>query len=104
MATLAEALELLRIADKALALPAPGAHVGDGLHVPMPPTWDGSGATPPGWTKESFRVVDLGGGIAENPKLGPALTAALALPGNRARLTLAERLTFDTASAALEPE
>ncbi len=40
------------IVSKALGYPRVGQHVGGGLHVNMPPTWDGQGATPPGWTKQ----------------------------------------------------
>lgn len=37
--------------DKAYGYPRKGVHVGGGIHVDMPDTWDGTGATPPGWSK-----------------------------------------------------
>ena len=44
------------IVSKALGFPTIGAHVGGGLHVNMSHTWDGQGATPPGWTKQRQQV------------------------------------------------
>lgn len=42
--------------DKLLGYPARGTHVGAGVHVPMPDTWDGTGDCPPGWTATHARV------------------------------------------------
>jgi len=44
------------VVDKALGYPKKGTHVGGGIHVDMPATWDGQGATPPGWTKRHTTV------------------------------------------------
>lgn len=83
------------LVSKALVYPQVGSHVGGGLHVNMPPTWDGQGATPPGWTKQAVSVY-----------LVDALTAALPLPDDlvalvnaapaQARLTGLERAAFAT--------
>lgn len=47
---------LQAIVNKALGYPKIGVHVGGGLHVVMPPTWDGQGAVPAGWTKSAVPV------------------------------------------------
>ena len=39
--------------NKVLGFPLVGRHIGGGVHVPMPPTWDGTGPVPPGWTAYS---------------------------------------------------
>ncbi len=55
------------VVSKALALPAVGAHVGGGVHVAMPPSWDGQGATPPGWTKQAVANHVLNASTAALP-------------------------------------
>lgn len=86
------------IIDKALGFPRVGSHVGGGIHVPMPQTWDGQGATPPGWTKS-----------ATTPWVASTADAAVPLPddmatelqraGAQARLTGQERATLAAAIA-----
>lgn len=44
------------IVSKAMGHPKVGTHVGGGVHVNMPATWNGSGPTPPGWTKQVVAV------------------------------------------------
>jgi hypothetical protein len=61
--------------DKALGFPRPGVHVGGGRHVPMPTTWDGQGACPPGWTA-----------TASAPVLDKDGAAYLAITGNEGAL------------------
>ena len=47
-----EEMEAARVAlDKLLGYPKRGVHVGGGIHCDMPDEWDGTGPTPPGWTK-----------------------------------------------------
>ncbi|HET7088704.1 MAG TPA: hypothetical protein VFL17_08655, partial [Anaerolineae bacterium] len=53
LATEASNDSLLVIMNKALMYPKIGTHVGGGLHVVMPPAYDGLGACPPGWTKQA---------------------------------------------------
>lgn len=48
--------ELARILDKADGGPKLGVHVGGGVHVEMPATWDGTGEVPPGWTSHKASV------------------------------------------------
>jgi hypothetical protein len=86
--------------DKLLGYPLAGVHVGGGRHVPMPPTWDGNGAVPIGWT--SYR-----GSSRQHPTLpqyatplDPDAPNAMA-NGRRARLNTAEqaKMTADLAGA-----
>jgi hypothetical protein len=48
---------LVALVNKALS--SRGVHVGGGRHVEMPDEWDGTGATPPGWT-EAARLMEDG--------------------------------------------
>lgn len=41
------------IVNKALGYPRRGTRAGGGIHVDAPPTWDGQGACPSGWTKQA---------------------------------------------------
>lgn len=50
---------LLATVDKALGNPRRGVHIGGGMHCDMPDTWDGTGATPPGWTRSQFEEYKL---------------------------------------------
>lgn len=43
--------------EKLLGNPKPPVHIGGGRHVEAPETWDGTGATPPGWTKEHAPIL-----------------------------------------------
>lgn len=72
---------LSAIVSKALAYPKPGAHVGGGIHVNMPATWDGQGATPIGWTKQPVAnwvaspvdsAVPISDALAAQLQAGPA--------------------------------
>lgn len=63
------------IAARNLLYPAPviGVHIGGGVHVPMPDSWDGVGPVPVGWSgvhgrlmqaaeiEATFATVDTGG-------------------------------------------
>lgn len=76
--------------DKLLGYPLAGVHVGGGRHVDMPPTWDGSGAVPIGWT--SYK-----GSSRQHPTLAQFATpvddecAAAMGNGRRARLNAGEQ-------------
>jgi hypothetical protein len=54
--TEASADSLSATVDLIYGWPQPGVRVGGGGHVTMPPTWNGQGATPPGWTKRQDAV------------------------------------------------
>lgn len=84
--------------DKALGYPKPGVRVGGGIHVPMPDTWDGTGATPPGWTKSASAVWVASPTDAAVP-LSDALAAELQSPEAQAKLTGPERAAVATAIA-----
>lgn len=86
------------IVNKALGFPRVGNHVGGGLHVNMPPTWDGQGACPQGWTKQMIAnyvasaldsALPITDGLAAQLQAGPA----------QALLSAAEQLTLATAIA-----
>lgn len=68
--------------DVAMGYPRKGMHLGGGRHVDMPDTWDGQGATPPGWTKHACAMY-----------VGGALDAALQLDD--------DQLSASQASASL---
>jgi hypothetical protein len=86
------------VIDKALGFPKAGQHVGSGIHVPMPQTWDGQGPTPPGWTKSASSVWVASATDAAIP-LSDALAAELQGAPAQARLTGSERATLATAIA-----
>lgn len=86
--------------DKLLGYPLAGLHVGGGRHVSMPPTWDGNGAVPIGWT--SYK-----GSTRQHPTLpqyatpiDPESTPAMA-NGRRNRLNAGEqtKMAADLAAA-----
>lgn len=76
--------------DRLLGLPAAGIHIGGGRHVPMPASWDGSGLTPFGWTRNFARVrkhpVRQEWSVQVEQVIDDALN-----DGRAARLTPAER-------------
>lgn len=82
------------ILDKAWLQPARGTHVGGGIRVPMPATWDGNGLVPPGWTSHQAHRSD------------PAETIWLPEPETStklARLTPGEQAQLAAARAQAEP-
>jgi len=87
------------IVAKCTGHPKIGSHIGGGLHVSMPPSWDGQGGCPPGWTKQPTAVWVIS---ATDTVLviDDTLATALALPANQARLTSAEITTLNAALAA----
>lgn len=95
--TEAQVDDIVTIIDKALAYPKIGTHIGGGRHVTMPPTWDSSGETPPGWTKRHTQTWVLNSTDAAVP-ISDADATELNRAAARARLTQAER---DRLAAAL---
>jgi hypothetical protein len=92
------AVELEQLEDKLLGYPAKGVHVGGGIHVPMPATWDGTGKPPMGWT--SYRTSSI-----KHPTLSQWATpldakvsTALAGP-DASKLTAAEKTKLAAADA-----
>lgn len=96
--TEAEMDAVCAIIDKALGFPRAGTHVGGGIHVPMPETWDGQGPTPPGWTKRATTPWVASATDAAVP-LSDAMAIDLQRAGAQARLTGPERATLATAIA-----
>lgn len=89
---------LVATIDKALGYPKPGVRVGGGIHVPMPDTWDGTGPTPPGWTKSASAVWVASPTDAAVP-LSDSVAAELQRPDSQARLTGSERAAIAVAIA-----
>lgn len=90
---------LLRaIVDKALGYPRKGTHVGGGRHVTMPATWDGTGATPPGWAKSAADVWVASASDAVLPLPDDVVAELQAAPA-QARLSAAEKTTLSSAIA-----
>lgn len=88
--TEAECDDIVTLVDKALGYPKRGTHIGPGRHVTMPATWDGTGATPPGWAKRHVQNWVASAADAAVP-LSDDDVALLAAPESQARLTVAER-------------
>ena len=86
------------ICDKDLGMPQVGTHIGGGIHCAMPQTWDGTGATPPGWTKK-FSPLWTQTALIAAVIISDADAAILQLPANLARLTAPEASTLNTAIA-----
>lgn len=89
---------LQAIINKALNCPRIGAHVGGGLHVLMPDTWDGVGACPLGWTKDA--VLVLNGSTDSLVVLPDNAVADLAKPAAQAKLTPVEKTAVTNAVAS----
>lgn len=89
--TLANCQQLNVIQNKMQGLPLKGRHVGGGVHVPMPDTWDGTGATPPGWTaygQSSMVQATVNSYVAELDPITQDSTAVAALsPADKTTLT-----------------
>lgn len=90
---------LLAILGKALALPRKGTHVGSGLHVTMPDNWNGSGETPPGWTKRASTNWVISALSSALP-ISDSMATELQKPESLALLSAAEQTTLVTAIAA----
>jgi hypothetical protein len=88
--TEAECDDIVALVDKALEYPKRGTHRGGGRHVSMPTSWNGSGATPPGWAKRHVQNWVTSASDAAVP-LSDADVALLNAPEAQARLTVAER-------------
>lgn len=87
------------IINKALGYPKIGTHVGGGVHVPMPLTWDGQGNCPPGWTKQR-QANWVASALDSQLPVSDALSAELQLPSNQAKLSAGEIVTLSSALSA----
>jgi len=90
---------LVAIINKALGYPKKSAHVGGGIHVNQPATWDGTGATPPGWTKNATPNY-VNTALDAVVPISDAMATALQQAGPRALLSAGELTTLDAAILA----
>lgn len=90
---------LVAIIQKALAYPLVGTPIGAGSNATIPPTWNGLGITPTGWTRQRVANWVVSAATARVP-ISDALATELNLPANQARLTAGEQSTLATALAA----
>jgi len=94
IATKADCIALAAIVDKSLNLPAKGNHVGGGIHVDMPDTYKGKGASP-GWTDTQNDPIE------DTLKLrGWAYPADGLDKLDQSKLSAGEKTTLTTAIAA----
>lgn len=56
--TLEQAISARAERDAAIGPPVRGVHIGEGIHVSMPETWDGAGAVPLGWSGFDGEMLD----------------------------------------------
>lgn len=97
--TEAQMVALQATIDKALSYPRAGVSVGTIRRLAVPETWDGTGPTPPGWTR-----------TATIPWVNSATDAVLPIPDDlaaelqsapaQARLSAAERAAVSGALSA----
>lgn len=85
-------------ADKLLGYPKKGTHIGGGIHVPMPDTWDGTGPTPPGWLKTVADPITATDGTVYLAITGSE--AALSDPTQLNKLTGQERAALNKVNQA----
>lgn len=97
---------LRAIINKALQFPRVGTHVGGGIHVTMPASWDGQGATPPGWTKHvaSEYVVNASTAWVAIPDDTAALLSAPEAAGRLTGPELAALVQAINERANVDPE
>lgn len=97
--SLSAARELEQLQDTLFGYPSAGVHVGGGRHVPMPATWDGTGAVPPGWSSYLGATLKHPTLSQWATMLDDSIAAALAdARGNR--LTGPQKTTLAAANAA----
>ena len=90
---------LVAIINKAMGYPKKSTHVGGGIHVVQPATWDGTGATPPGWTKNATANY-VNTSLDAAVPISDALATALQQAGPRSLLSAGELTTLDAALLA----
>jgi len=90
-----QAAAIVAALDTLDGYPRRGVHVGPGPHVPMPATWDGSGPTPPGWTRSHEATEHPADPTRLRVTLTPESQQNLADPGARARLSAPQLALLD---------
>lgn len=90
--------QLVTLCNLALSIPKVGTHVGVGTHCNMPPTWDGSGNAPEGWTSK-FSALWTATALVAAVIINDSDAALLQLPGNLAKLTAPQAATLNAAIA-----
>lgn len=86
--------------SKCLGYPQPGAYVGGGPTTAVrPPTWDGQGATPWGWTKQPTAVW-VASALSAAVPVTDALAGQIASGPAQALLSGAEQAIVNAAMAA----
>ncbi len=83
-----EAENLRRVCNVSRDMPLRGTRVGGGIHVPMPATWDGSGAVPLGWTVATD--------VIENPERDGRFAVDVE-PADESKLSAGDRTTIQAA-------
>lgn len=94
--TEAQMVALQDVIDKALGYPRKGVSIGTIRRLDIPETWDGTGPTPPGWTKTATNPWVLTATDAVLP-IPDELATELQAPPAQARLTAAERAAVTAA-------
>jgi hypothetical protein len=84
---------------KLIGPPKKGTQIGDGIHVPMPATWDSLGDVPIGWTGYQGEKLVTGVTWSVDPG-GDECDAALKLASADTKLTPAEKTLLQTAVTA----
>jgi hypothetical protein len=97
--TEAQADALQAAMNKGLGYPLVGTHIGGGLHVTMPASWNGTGSCPPGWTKHVVGVWRLDALNAGVP-IADVLAALLQSAPVQALLSAPEQTALAAAIAA----
>lgn len=93
MASLKEVQDLIIIMDKALSFPAAGVHIGEGIHVNMPESWDGTGEVPEGWTLTTTIILTEEDAVAF--KISDNIKAELLKSDRQSKLTETEKLNLN---------
>lgn len=96
----AAAIELRRVISKMSGYPTPGAHAGGGRHVANPPSWDGTGKCPEGWTQHQNAVLANADAVTFAAVVDATAIADSANPVKLANISVAEQSTLTAGIAA----
>lgn len=95
------ATELRRVISKLQGLPLAGVQGTRGVNAVMPPTWDGNGVCPSGWTQYQDSALANADALHFAAVVSPQVQASAVIPGLRARLTAPELATLTAGVAAV---
>lgn len=87
---LATVQEAYALREKLLGNPRPGVHVGEGRHVALVASWDGTGETPAGWEREYSAIVQHPTDLALFATLCDDVVASARTDERGVRLTVQE--------------